>query len=183
MPFSLAVIVGSALTKPLGARLAARRLAAAGLAGIATGNLLLAATYGSIAGIVGGVVVAGVGLGVASVAATAIGTDVAETLGSTASGLLNTGAQLGTAVGVAGLLVLAASVNQPWPGTAQAWVVAGVIAGATALRLIVARRGNASLAGAVSVRKQPSHLQGTGRSATRQTPLCANRARHCFGGR
>ena len=179
MPFSLAVIVGSALTKPLGARLAARRLAAAGLAGIAAGNLLLAATYGSIAGIVGGVVVAGVGLGVASVAATAIGTEVAETLGGTASGLLNTGAQLGTAVGVAGLLVLAASVNQPWPGTAQAWVVAGVIAGATALRLIVARRGNASLADAFSERKQPSHLQGTGRSATPQTPLCANRARHC----
>jgi MFS family permease len=157
MPFSLAVIVGSALTKPLGARLAARRLAAAGLAGIAAGNLLLAATYGSIAGIVGGVVVAGVGLGVASVAATAIGTDVAETLGGTASGLLNTGAQLGTAVGVAALLVLAASVNQPWPGTAQSWVVAGVVAGATALRLIVARRGNASLADACSERKQPSH--------------------------
>ena len=150
MPFSVAVIVGSTLTKPLGARLPAWRLAAAGLAGIAAGNLLLAATYGSIAGIVGGVAVAGVGLGVASVAATAIGTDVAETLGGTSSGLLNAGAQLGTAVGVAVLLVLAASVNQPWPGTAQAWIVAAAIAGATALSLLVARRGNASRADAIT---------------------------------
>lgn len=150
MPFSVAVIVGSMLTKPLGARLPAWRLAAAGLAGIAAGNLLLAATYGSIAGIVGGVAVAGVGLGVASVAATAIGTDVAETLGGTSSGLLNAGAQLGTAVGVAVLLVLAASVNQPWPGTAQAWIVAAAIAGATALSLLIARRGNASRADAIT---------------------------------
>jgi hypothetical protein len=98
------------------------------------------------------------GLGVASVAATAIGTDVAETLGGIASGLLNTGAQLGTAVGVAVLLVLAASVNQPWPGTAQAWIVAAAIAGATALSLLVARRGNASRADAITEGKLPSHL-------------------------
>jgi MFS family permease len=140
MPFSLAVIAGSALSKPLGAKLTPRHLAAAGLAAITAGNLLLAVTYGSIAGIVGGVVVAGAGLGVASVAATATGTDVVETLSGTASGVLNTGAQLGTAIGVAALLVLAASVDRPWPGTALAWGVAAAIAGISALSLSVADR-------------------------------------------
>jgi len=99
VPFSLGVVAGSALTRPLGARLSVRRLAAAGLAGIAAGNLLLVLTYGSVAGVVAGVAVTGIGLGVASVAGTAIGTDLADTLSGTAGGVLNTGAQLGTAVG------------------------------------------------------------------------------------
>jgi MFS family permease len=136
VPFSLGVVGGSALSKPLGARLTPRRLAAAGLGGIAAGNLLLALTYGSIAGVVAGVLVAGVGLGVASVAGTAIGTDVADDLGGTASGVLNTGAQLGTALGVAALLVVAAGIDEPWPGTAVAWTVAAVLAGVTALPLL-----------------------------------------------
>ena len=86
------------------------------------------------------IIVAGAGLGVASVAATAIGTDVVEALSGTASGLINTGAQLGTAIGVAALLVLAASVDRPWSGTAVAWGVAGLIAGMSALILSVAGR-------------------------------------------
>ena len=136
VPFSLGVVGGSALSKPLGARLTVRRLAAAGLGGIAAGNLVLALTYGSIAGVVSGVLVAGIGLGVASVAATAIGTDVSDSLGGTASGVLNTGAQLGTAIGVAALLVVAAGIDRPWPGTAVAWAVAAVLAGLTALPLV-----------------------------------------------
>lgn len=43
-------------------------------------------------------------------AATAIGADVADSISGTASGVLNTGAQLGTAIGVAALLLLAAGV-------------------------------------------------------------------------
>ncbi|MEU8234286.1 MFS transporter [Actinoplanes sp. NPDC048967] len=134
VPFSLGVVVGSALTKPLGARLSVRRLAAAGLAGIAAGNLLLVLTYGSVAGVVAGVAVAGIGLGVASVAGTAIGTDVADDLSGTASGVLNTGAQLGTAVGVAALLLLAATVGGS--GTAVAWAVAAGLAGVTGVILL-----------------------------------------------
>jgi MFS family permease len=140
LPFSLSVIAGSALSKPLGARLGPRRLAAAGLAGIGAGNLLLALTYGGIAGIVAGVVLAGCGLGIASVAGTAIGTDVDEALSGTASGVLNTGAQLGTALGVAALLLVAASVDRPWPGTAVAWTVAAVV-GAGAAVILVTRSG------------------------------------------
>jgi MFS family permease len=142
VPFSLGVIAGSALSKPLGGRLTARRLAAVGLGGIAAGNLLLVLTYGSIAGLVAGVLLAGAGLGVASVAGTAIGTDAPDTLSGIASGVLNTGAQLGTAIGVAALLLLAASINRPWPGTAVAWAVAAGLAGLTALVLLT--RGSAS---------------------------------------
>ncbi|MGW4946563.1 MFS transporter [Actinoplanes sp. NPDC004185] len=134
VPFSLGVVVGSALTKPLGARLSVRRLAAAGLAGIAAGNLLLVLTYGSVAGVVAGVAVTGIGLGVASVAGTAIGTDVADTLSGTATGVLNTGAQLGTAVGVAALLLLAATVGGS--GTAVAWAVAAGLAAVTGVILV-----------------------------------------------
>jgi MFS family permease len=135
VPFSLGVIAGSALSKPFGGRLTARRLAATGLAGIAAGNLLLVLTYGSIAGIMSGVRLAGGGLGIASVAGTAIGTNVADTLSGTATGLLNTGAQLGTAIGVAALLVLAVNIPRPVPGTAVAWAVAAGLAGLTALIL------------------------------------------------
>lgn len=139
LPFSLSVVVGSALSTPLGARLAPRPLAAVGLAGIAVGNVVLAATYGSVVGIVAGVAVAGTGLGIASVAATAVGTDVPGRLSGSATGLLNTSAQLGTALGVAALLVVAAAGNgsagdgsAAGRGTAVAWIVAAVIAGAAA---------------------------------------------------
>jgi MFS family permease len=145
LPFSLGVIAGSALSRPLGKRLPPRRLAAAGLGGIAIGNLVLALTYGSIAGIVAGVVAAGIGLGISSVAGTSIGTDVDHTLTGSAAGLLNTGAQLGTAIGVAALFVLANSLNLPWPGTAMAWLVAAVLAGCTAL--LLATRSHLSTTG------------------------------------
>ena len=152
LPFSLGVIAGSALYTPLLPRLTTRRLAAVGLAGIAAGDLLLALTYGSIAGIVAGVIVAGTGLGIASVAANAIGTDVDGSLQGTASGVLNTGAQLGTALGVAGLLVLAVMLDRPWPGTALAWTVAAALAALAALTLVVrdlsSRRGRTAAAAA-----------------------------------
>jgi hypothetical protein len=57
-------------------------------------------------------------------------------LRGTASGVLNTGAQLGTALGVAGLLVLSVTIDRPWPGTALAWAVAAIIAGLAALALV-----------------------------------------------
>ena len=142
LPFSLAVVAGSAVSKPLGDRLALRQLAAIGLGGIAAGNLVLVLTYGGIPGIVAGVVVSGAGLGVASVAGTAIGTNVHSDLAGTATGLLNTGAQLGTALGVAALLILAAAL--PGAGTAAAWGVAAAAAAATALVLHRPRAGSRS---------------------------------------
>lgn len=168
LPFSLGVILGSALAAPLGRRLTLRPLAATGLTGIAGGNLVLAATHGSIAGIVAGVVIAGAGLGVASVAATAIGTDVAENLTGTASGVVNTGAQLGTALGVAALVVLAASMDRALPGTALAWTVAASLAGITALGLVrTSGRGAAA---------PPDGDRHPGREAEASQPLDPDRS-------
>jgi hypothetical protein len=50
----------------------------------------------------------GFGIGLSSVAATSMGTDVPETCRAIASGIINTTVQLGTAIGTALLLLLAA---------------------------------------------------------------------------
>ena len=61
---------------------------------------------------------AGAGLGLSSVAATTLGTTVPGTLRGTASGIINTAAQLGTATGIAVLLLIAAATTgPPGPGT------------------------------------------------------------------
>src|SRR4051794_11716331 len=129
LPFSLSVIAGSALSKRL--PLTSRRLAGTGTAGIAAGNLTLALTAGPAPGILAGVAIAGCGLGIASVAATAIGTDVEQALSGTATGVLNTGAQVGTALGVAALLLLADAAS-----AAAAWAVAAALAALTAARAL-----------------------------------------------
>jgi MFS family permease len=102
--FSLAVIVGSSVSKPLADRLPARRPAGLGLLIIALGSAFLVLSYGTWWGIVAGAAISGVGLGISSVAGTGIGTSVPADLEGSASGILNTGAQLGTAVGVAALV-------------------------------------------------------------------------------
>lgn len=129
MPFSLAVIAGSALSRPLAARFADRRLCGFGLGTIAAGNLVLAVTAGHVAGLVVGVALAGLGLGAAAVAATSLGTHVEDDLTGSATGLLNTAAQLGTALGVAALVTIASIAGQP-TGTAIAWAVGATIAAA-----------------------------------------------------
>lgn len=140
LPFSLAVVGGSALAGPLARRLAGRRLASLGLAAVAGGSAVLAATQGSQTGILSGVVVAGAGLGIAAVAATSIGTDVPDDLTGSAAGILNTGAQLGTAIGVAALVTLAATLPPPSIGTPIAWTFAGALAAATAVSLAIRSR-------------------------------------------
>jgi MFS family permease len=134
MPFSLAVVAGSALTRPLATRLSDRRLGSVGLGGIAAGNVVLAVTAGSVGGLIAGVTLAGLGLGVAAVAANSIGTRVSEQLTASAAGLLNTAGQLGTALGVASLVTLA-SLGTATAGTAIAWAAAATAATLTALAL------------------------------------------------
>ena len=142
MPFSVAVIGGSMLSRRL-VGTPSRRLAGLGLIGIAVGNLVLVVTAGAVAGIVAGVVVAGVGLGLASVASTAIGTDVTEDLVGSAAGLVNTAAQLGTAIGVSVLITLA-TVGDPTTGTVLAWAVAAVAAALLGAVMLVRRQGAGS---------------------------------------
>jgi MFS family permease len=109
LPLNVAVIFGSAAAKSLSARFSRPRLAASGLFAIASGNLVLVLLSRHVAGVTAGVLLIGVGLGVASVAATAIGTDVPEAIAGTASGVVNTAAQLGTALGIAVFLAVAAA--------------------------------------------------------------------------
>ena len=132
LPFSLTVIAGSALAAPALRRVDARLVVAAGLAfiAVADGALAIAARSDWLLPVCVGV--AGLGIGLSSVAATTLGTDVATTWRSTASGIINTAAQLGTAVGVAVLvLVAAATTGTTGHGTAGptvAWIVCGAVA-------------------------------------------------------
>jgi MFS family permease len=136
LPISVAAVAGSAVTRPLTARAPMRVIGAAGLLGIAAGNVVLAATAGSVPGVVAGGAVLGLGLGAASVAGNSIGTEVAAELEGSASGVLNTGAQLGTALGVAALVLVAAGDLGPVPGPVLAWVLAAGAAAGCAVWLL-----------------------------------------------
>jgi len=127
MAFSLAVVVGSTVTGWIADRLGPDRLAGTGLAGIALGNVVLVVTAGTWWGIAVGVAVSGLGIAAASVAATGTGTSVPDALTGSAAGVVNTGAQLGTALGTAAVVLVAAVA-----GTPAGWGVAAAAAGATA---------------------------------------------------
>jgi MFS family permease len=123
LPFSLCVVLGAALAPRVLDRYSPRTVAAIGLGVIAGGNgalLLLPA----VPGLPVAVGLAGAGIGLSSVAATAHGTDVPPALQGTAAGVLNTAAQLGTALGVAFLLLLAATAGDPLGYAAAAFAAA-----------------------------------------------------------
>ncbi|HEX6234839.1 MAG TPA: hypothetical protein VFZ63_17045 [Jiangellaceae bacterium] len=124
-------MMGSVLAGFMQRRLVMSRALAIGLATIALGNLVVVAEQGRPAVLVA-VTVLGLGLGLASVAANSIGTDVAEHLRATAAGILNTAAQVGTATGIAVILLIAASASYP-----VGWLCAAV--GALAVAGVVVR--------------------------------------------
>ena len=131
LPFSLAVIAGSALAAPLLARCRPQRVIAAGLAAIAVCDAALILAASSPWALPMCVAVGGAGIGMSSVAATGLGTSVAVSARGTASGVINTAAQLGTSVGIALLLLVAAlttGVPEPRkPVPAAAWGLAALI--------------------------------------------------------
>jgi MFS family permease len=137
VPFSLAVVAGSALAAPVLSRIKPRHAMATGLAMIAGADAALPAGGPHGWAIAACVAAAGAGLGLSSVAATTLGTTVADTWRGTASGIINTAAQLGTATGVAVvLLIAAATTGLPGPGTGApsiGWAAAAAIAAAGAL--------------------------------------------------
>jgi MFS family permease len=112
-PFNLSVIVGSLLGPRIVGRVSARTAMVSGLLAIAAGIMLLAGVTpngGYLGHLLPGFVLMGWGLGVASVASTASGTSaVAEDEQGLASGLLNSAAQVGTALGLAALVPLSAA--------------------------------------------------------------------------
>ena len=175
LPFSLAVIAGSALAaavqrrtgqprtdrRRMGQRrtsrragpprLVAQRLIATGLALIAVADaalIPLAALAWAVPVCAAG---AGAGIGLSSVAATGLGTDVAPRWRGGASGIINTAAQLGTAVGIAALILVAAATGEtPALGTPPpriAWAVAVLAAAAGAVRFALARPEPAAVTG------------------------------------
>ena len=114
LPFSLAAIAGSFAGAWLTARLRARATMPLGLATVAGAMLLLSRLptqrQGGLPWLVTGLVIAGSGLTCASVASTAAGTAAAAgDVQGLASGLLNAAAQIGTAVGIAALVTVAAA--------------------------------------------------------------------------
>ncbi|MGZ4234213.1 MAG: MFS transporter [Solirubrobacteraceae bacterium] len=141
LPFSVAVIVGSSLAAPLLRRAPPQRVAAAGLAVIAGGDAVLILVASHIPALSACIAAAGFGIGLSSVATTTLGTSVARQSRGTASGVINTTAQLGTAIGIAILVLVAtATTGAPAADTARpaiAWAVAAVLAagGATAFAL------------------------------------------------
>jgi MFS family permease len=138
VPFSLCVVVGATLAARLLRRLPTRTAASVGLTVIAAGNAALLADSLGPWILPAAVGVSGLGIGVSSVAATSLGTDVAPTLQGTAAGVLNTAAQLGTALGVAAVLLVATTTEQlplPLTGTPLGWLLATTAAAAAAALL------------------------------------------------
>jgi predicted MFS family arabinose efflux permease len=137
VPFSLAVVAGSALAAPALRRIGPQPTLATGLAVIAAANAALTVAARHPWALSARAATAGAGLGLSSVAATTLGTTVPEGLRGTASGIINTAAQLGTAVGIAALPLIAdATTGAPGPGTGApiiAWAASAALAAAGAL--------------------------------------------------
>lgn len=126
------MVAGSAVARPLTRRLTAADVAGVGLLAVAAANGSLALLHDSRPAVSAGVVLMGIGLGIVSVAATRIGTTVPEPLASTASGIVNAAAQVGTALGTAAFLMVAALPGSAGTGAALAWAAIAALALATA---------------------------------------------------
>src|SRR5215212_6096648 len=105
LPFSLSVVAGSFAGSRLTGGIGARATMVSGLVCVAVSSLVLGGISvggDGLARVLPGLVLSGSGLGCASVASTARGTSAAgENEQGLASGLLNTSAQVGTALGLA----------------------------------------------------------------------------------
>lgn len=149
LPFSLAVIAGSALAAPSLARWPPQGVIAAGLGAVAVCDLALISSAVGVWTVPIAVVAGGGGIGLSSVAATSLGTSVAESERGTAAGIINTSAQLGTALGIALLLLIAALTTgipqHHTPVPAPAWLLAAAVSLTAALTFAragrTARRG------------------------------------------
>ena len=132
LPLSLTVIVGAAAAGRMVLRRSRERVTAVGLALIGAGIALPLLAPASALLVGGGMALAGGGLGLSAVATTSMGTDVDEAFRATASGIINTSAQLGTAIGTALILLVAAAttgVPDVTTGTPViAWAATGVLA-------------------------------------------------------
>jgi MFS family permease len=178
-PFSLAVVGGSALAAPVLSRIRPRHAMATGLAMIAVADIALAAGAAYGWALSACVASAGAGLGLSSVAATTLGTTVADTWRGTASGIINTAAQLGTATGVAVvLLIAAATTGLPGPHTGApgiGWAAAAAIATAGTLAFTRSPRPESATTRAAST--NPTAEPATGQTRPAATVSCSGSVR------
>jgi MFS family permease len=130
--FSILVVLGSLGAPKLTAVFGWGHALSCGLGTVAAGNTLLVA-WPTVIGVGVAAGICGLGIGIGSVAATDLGTAVGQAIKGTAAGVLNTAAQLGTAIGTA-LILLATTLFHPRIAWAAAAVVAGVAARAAAAR-------------------------------------------------
>lgn len=113
VPFNLSVIAGSLAGSRLSGAIGSKNMMAVGLSSIALGTLLLVGISeggGYLGYLLPGFALMGLGVGFSTVAATASGTSaVGDAKQGLVSGLLNTAMQVGTALGLAVLVPLAAA--------------------------------------------------------------------------
>jgi MFS family permease len=176
-PFNLAVVAGSLAGPRVVAAAGERRAMAGGLLAVAAGALALRAIAPgapALPSLLSGFVLLGAGLGVASVASTARGT---AALGAAdqglASGLLATSAQLGTALGLAALVPLAAGHTHALGGGPAAQVAGFELGFSLAAALAATAAAALAVAGLRSRRRRagddcslargnPGHLAAVG---------------------
>jgi MFS family permease len=143
VPFSAMVIVGSALGAPLLGRLGHARtfaLALVALVGMPLVSCAITADGGEVV-LITARAIDGLGLGVAAVTATTLGTSgAAEATRGFAAGLINTATQLGTALSIALLVPLAAGPSDPIAGLRLAFVGTAAIAAAGGAAVLVLTR-------------------------------------------
>jgi len=160
-PFNLAVVAGSLAGPRVVAATRERRAMAGGLLAVAAGALALRAiapNAPALPSLLGGFMLLGAGLGVASVASTARGTAALDAADQGfASGLLATSAQLGTALGLA-IVVPIASAHTRALGGGPAAQVAGFELGFTLTAALAA-----AAAGAIAISRAGQRQRGRDR--------------------
>jgi MFS family permease len=145
LPFSLCVVLGAGATgRWLANRDPALTMAVGlGLIAVGDGALLLPGIEVLLPGCAA---VSGLGIGLSSVAANTVGTDVRAEHRGAAAGILNTAAQLGTALGVAAAVLIADVTDQadlPLRGAPLSWAIAAALAAGAALVALWRNRGRA----------------------------------------
>jgi MFS family permease len=135
LPFSIAVVLGAAVTGRLISRVGPRPVLLTGLTLITT-SIVLVAVWPSLATVVVAGLASGAGNGAGAVAAYALATSLAAEYHGSAAGLLNTAAQIGTAVVVALAIAIASHGDGPLDHRAG-WLTAAT-AGAIVIATLLA---------------------------------------------
>jgi len=175
VPMSLGAVSGALLAGRLHGSRPHRVVLGWGLRTIACANATLVATLAASWLLPIGVALAGVGIGLASASATRIGTDVPPRRRDTAAGMLNTAAQLGSAIGTAALLCLSETTtgdSLPLSGPRLGWLaVAAAAQGPVSSQVRLLVSALADLADATASLREAQHRAHQAAAARRAAEL------------